>query len=216
MIAIVRKNGIMRVSETSRLASRHPRPTMKRSWTCLPMLFVPFLWGETKEPAPAAVDFNRQVRPILSEHCFACHGPDEKTRKAKLRLDTKEGARGVLAAGKPEDSELVNRITESDPARIMPPPKKGKALKPEPIDLLRRWVKEGANWSEHWAFVPPRKTALPQLRNPKTEIRNEIDQFIFARLEKEGLTPSPEADRVTFIRRVTLDLTGLPPTPTEV
>jgi len=189
---------------------------MRLSWTCLPMLLVPFVSGQAKEPSSGPVDFNRQVRPILSEHCFACHGPDEKTRKAKLRLDTKAGARGVLAPGKPEDSELVNRISESDPSQIMPPPKKGKALKPEQIELLRRWVKEGANWSEHWAFVPPRKPALPQLRNPKTPVRNEIDRFIFARLEKEGLTPSPEADRVTFIRRVTLDLTGLPPTPEEV
>src|SRR5262245_32911632 len=154
MIAIVRKNGIMRVSETSRLASRHPRPTMKRSWTCLPMLFVPFLWGETKEPAPAAVDFNRQIRPILSEHCFACHGPDEKSRKAKLRLDTKEGTfaklRGegfVIVPGKLQESELIARITSQDEREVMPPPRFNKNLTPQQIGLIKEWVEQGAKWS---------------------------------------------------------------------
>src|SRR5262245_14769961 len=200
MIAIVRKNGIMRVSETSRLASRHPRPTMKRSWTCLPMLFVPFLWGETKEPAPPAVDFNRQIRPILSEHCFACHGPDEKTRKAKLRLDTKEGIRRVVMAGKPDESDLVDRITESDVSRVMPPRKFNKPLKAEQIDLLRRWVQAGANWSEHWAFVTPKKPDLPKVSAPEWA-RNPLDHFVLARLDREGLKPASEADRATLIRR---------------
>lgn len=166
-------------------------------------------------PSSSAIDFNRHIRPILSEHCFACHGPDEKARKAKLRLDTRDGARGVLAPGKPDESDLLGRITDSDPTRVMPPPKKGKPLKPEQIDLVRRWIKDGANWSDHWAFQPLRRVAPPKVSAPGWP-RTPIDHFLLARLDREGLQPSAEADKVTFIRRVTLDLTGLPPTPEEV
>jgi mono/diheme cytochrome c family protein len=178
-----------------------------------------------QSPAPGAdppVDFNRQVLPILSDNCFACHGPDAKTRKAKLRLDTKEGAFAELRSGgfavvpgKPAESALVERVTAADDEERMPPPKSGKKLKPEQVELLRRWVAEGAVWKPHWAFVPPTRPALPAVTDAGW-VRNPIDRFVLARLEKEGLKPAPEADKVTLLRRVTLDLTGLPPTPAEV
>jgi mono/diheme cytochrome c family protein len=176
-------------------------------------------------PAAAAeppVDFNRQVLPILSDNCFACHGPDAKTRKARLRLDTREGAFAELRSGdravvpgKPDESALVERITAADDHLVMPPPESGKALKKEEVELLRRWIAEGAEWKPHWAFVPPARPDLPAVKGASW-VRNPIDRFVLARLEREGLTPAPEADRVTLIRRVTLDLTGLPPTPAEV
>src|SRR5262245_32405536 len=176
-----------------------------------------------KSPAPAAkVDFARDVRPILSENCFACHGPDAKARKAKLRLDTKAGAftelrsgGHALVPGKPAESALIERITTADHDELMPPPKSGKKLTPQQVTLLRRWVEQGAQWSTHWAFEAPRRPPLPKVANAAWP-RNGIDHFILARLEQEGLAPSSEADRVALIRRVTLDLTGLPPTPAEV
>lgn len=173
-------------------------------------------------PAVAQVDFSRQILPILSDHCFTCHGPDENKRKAKLRLDTKEGAFGPLrdgghavVPGKLDESELVRRVTAADVDEIMPPPGKGKPLKPEQIDLLKRWIEGGASWSQHWAFVAPHRPAPPVVSDP-TWPRRPIDQFILARLDREGLRPSPEADRATLLRRVTLDLTGMPPTSAEL
>jgi mono/diheme cytochrome c family protein len=173
-------------------------------------------------PPAAKVDFNRQVLPILADNCFACHGPDEKQRKAKLRLDTKEGAFAKLRSGgfaivpgKRADSPLVERITADDPNRIMPPVKSRKKLTPEQIALLTQWIDQGAAWSQHWAFVPPRRPELPRVADAAWP-RNPVDSFVLARLEKEGLRPSPEADRTTLLRRVTLDFTGLPPTPAEV
>jgi len=172
------------------------------------------------QPVPSGIDFARQVRPILTDNCFACHGPDEKTRKGGLRLDTRDGlfapgkTQAIVAPGKPEASELLRRLTVHD-AKQMPPKKTGKVLTPAQIDLLTRWVKEGAPWSQHWAFSPPVAAAPPAVKDEKW-IRNPIDRFVLARLEKEGLSPSPEADKVRLIRRVTLDLIGLPPTPKEV
>ncbi len=173
-------------------------------------------------PAPATIDFNRQILPLLSEHCFACHGPDQKQRKAGLRLDIRDGAFGKLrsgdvaiVAGKPDKSELVARISSTEASEIMPPPGKGKPLSAAQVALLKQWVQQGANWSAHWAYLVPRKAALPRVHSPSWP-RNPIDYFILARLEKEGLTPSPEAEKTALIRRVTLDLTGLPPTPAEV
>src|SRR2546429_5061045 len=169
-----------------------------------------------------AVDFDRDIRPVLSDKCFACHGPDEKERKAKFRLDRKDDAfkplkSGDLAIvpGHPEKSELIARITTKDEDALMPPPKSGKQLTAAQIDLLRRWIAEGANWQSHWAFVKPERPSLPAVKDKKWP-RNEIDRFVLARLEKEGLKPSPEADKPALIRRATLDLTGLPPTPQEV
>jgi hypothetical protein len=178
--------------------------------------------AEVSIPAKPTVDFTRQVRPILSENCFACHGPDEQKRKAKLRLDTKEGALGKLhdggfaiVPGKPEESELIARITADEPSNRMPPAKSRKSLKPEQIAVLRQWIEQGAPWSEHWAFVAPRRPPLPKVANAAWP-RTPIDYFVLARLEEKGLQPSPEADKTTLLRRVTLDLTGLPPTPAEV
>jgi Protein of unknown function (DUF1553)/Protein of unknown function (DUF1549)/Concanavalin A-like lectin/glucanases superfamily/Planctomycete cytochrome C len=164
---------------------------------------------------PPPVRFDRDVLPILSENCFQCHGPDEKARKAKLRLDTQAGAKAVLGAGKSAESELVRRIfADADDGR-MPPPKSNRTLTAAQKELLRRWIDEGAPWGKHWAYETPRRPALPAVKD-RAWPRNAIDFFVLARLEKEGLAPSPEAARETLIRRVTLDLTGLPPTPREV
>jgi hypothetical protein len=187
----------------------------------LPAVLLPWGWVVSADVPAPAISFDRQIRPILSENCFQCHGPDEKTRKAGLRLDTRAGLMGkgdirsIVAPGKLDDSELIVRILAADDQGHMPPQKTGKKLSPAQIDLLKRWVKEGAPWSEHWAFTAV--TAPPQPA-VKTEdwVRNPIDRFILARLEKEGLKPSPPADRARLIRRVTLDLLGLPPTPAEV
>ena len=163
------------------------------------------------------IDFNRQIRPILSDNCFACHGPDATQRKAKLRLDTKDGSRAELrdggfaiVPGKSAESVLMH----ASPPRnrpSMPPPKTDKKLTPQQIELLRQWIDQGAPWVQHWAFVAPRRPA--SCGHGRRVAETPIDHFILARLETEGLRPSPEADKTTLIRRVTLDLTGLPPTP---
>ena len=158
-------------------------------------------------------DFNREVRPILSQHCFKCHGPDEGQRKAGLRLDRRDGAKTALAVNKAGESEFVKRIV-SHGGDMMPPVYANKPLSEKEIAVLRRWVSAGAVYKPHWAFVPPKQAALPKVRNAAW-CRNPIDSFILARLEKQGLKPSPEADRVTLVRRVYLDLVGLPPTPEE-
>ena len=166
------------------------------------------------------VDFARDVRPILSAVCFKCHGPDEKERKADLRLDTADGAlktisdRAAFVAGKPAESEALRRMTASDPDERMPPADSGKSLSEAQIAIVRRWVEQGARWSSHWAFTPPRRPALPQFSDAEVTgwVRNPIDLFVLARLKQEGLSPSPEADKATLVRRVALDLVGLPPT----
>ena len=158
------------------------------------------------------IQFNRDVRPILSDACFQCHGPDKAKRKAKLHLDTEEGARSVLAPG---ESELLKRLTTSDKSKRMPPPSAAVTLTPKQIETLTQWIKEGAKWEKHWAFIPPVRSPLPSVKD-KAWPKNPLDHFVLARLEQEGLQPSPEADAVTLIRRLSLDLTGLPPTPAEV
>jgi hypothetical protein len=171
---------------------------------------------------PAVIDFARQIRPILSDNCFACHGPDDKARKARFRLDTKANAFGELRGGgraimpgKPAESELLARIRSGDPSELMPPPMSNKKLTEHEKELFRQWIEQGAPWTEHWAFVPPKRPALPKVKEQSWP-RNPIDGFILARLQKEHLAPSPEAPRPMLIRRVSLDLTGLPPTPAEV
>ncbi|MGH9853600.1 MAG: DUF1549 domain-containing protein, partial [Blastocatellia bacterium] len=164
------------------------------------------------------VDFNREIRPILSDNCFACHGPDENQRKARLRFDTKEGAfakPGVITPGDAAQSKLIKRVTSKDPDVVMPPPASGHKLNDKQIELLKRWIDEGAQWNEHWAFVAPKRPEVPKVTNAAW-VRTPVDSFILARLEKEGLKPSPEADKVTLLRRVHFDLTGLPPTPADV
>ncbi len=168
------------------------------------------------------VDFNRDIRPIFSENCYACHGPDANKRKAGLRLDLKEDALAKLKSdnfaivpGHPEKSSIVGRITTKDEDDKMPPLKTGKHLTTMQIDLLKRWIEQGAEWKPHWSFIKPERTAPHAIKNSQS-VRNPIDNFILARLEKEKLIPSAEAEKTTLIRRVTFDLTGLPPTPEEV
>ena len=167
------------------------------------------------------IDFNRDIRPILSENCFSCHGPDEKHRKAKLRLDTREGAtedRKGSVAVKPGDlqgSELWARIITKDPDDLMPPPDSHKKLTPQQIEMLKRWILQGAEYKGHWAFEAPKKPALPKIKNSSWP-RNAVDYFIAEKLEEKKLKPEPEASKERLIRRVTFDLTGLPPTPEEV
>jgi hypothetical protein len=170
---------------------------------------------------PKGVNFNRDIHPILSDNCFACHGPDEKQRIVNLRFDTKEGAfadRGgyqVIVPGKASESRLYQRISTKDAGTRMPPVGSERTLTEKQIDLIRQWIDEGANWQTHWAFSPPQRPDLPKVKDGAWP-HNEIDYFVLSRLEREGLKPSPEADKVTLLRRVTLDLTGLPPTPAEV
>jgi cytochrome c553 len=164
------------------------------------------------------VDFDREIRPILSENCFRCHGPDEESRQAELRLDTKEGALSdgrIVVARAPAESELYRRITSDDADERMPPADEGAALSRDQIETIRHWIEQGAQWRQHWAFEPPARPPLPAVRDAARP-RTAIDRFVLARLERERLAPSPEADKATLLRRVTLDLTGLPPTPAEV
>ncbi|HUQ92127.1 MAG TPA: DUF1553 domain-containing protein [Bryobacteraceae bacterium] len=172
-------------------------------------------------PAPATIDFQRQVRPILSDACFLCHGPDKGTRMADLRLDTREGAfearknGKLIQPGDPKASLLYRRITHEKPALRMPPVHTKKSLTESQKEILGKWIAEGAEWKEHWSFQPPVKRPPPVVRN-KAWGRTPIDNFILAKLEAARLTPALDADRRTLIRRVTLDLTGLPPTPEEI
>ncbi len=167
--------------------------------------------------APQPLDFNRDIRPILSENCFYCHGQDANKREADLRLDVREAAVAARAIvpGDPGASSILERIHSTDPDVLMPPPESNRRLSAEQKQLLDRWIREGAEYRPHWAFVPPTRCQLPQPRQADWP-RNEIDRFILARLEEAGLKPSPEADRPTLIRRLHADLVGLPPTPEEV
>ncbi|NBR85793.1 MAG: DUF1553 domain-containing protein [Proteobacteria bacterium] len=176
--------------------------------------------------APAAsagkLQYNRDIKPLLSDNCFACHGPDANTRKAKLRLDTKEGFFGqtksegpLLVPGQPEKSALFKRLVTKDQGDLMPPPESHKVLKPEQIARIRQWIAEGAQWQSHWAFLKPERPPLPAV-NDKKWGRNPLDAFVLARLEEKGLKPASEADRRTLARRLALDLTGLPPTVEQV
>jgi mono/diheme cytochrome c family protein len=163
------------------------------------------------------IEFNRDIRPILSDNCYSCHGPDKNRRKAKLRLDERASALAnqAIVPGKPDESELVARVTSDDGDEVMPPPSTHKTLTPVQKDLLRQWVAQGAEYQGHWAYVPPVCPPVPSVQH-RTWVRNPIDAFILPALESKGLGPSPEADRRTLIRRLSLDLTGLPPTPDEV
>jgi len=165
----------------------------------------------------AGISFNKDIRPILADACFHCHGPDPGTRKASLRLDTEAGffdpASGpTVIKGQPEKSPLYQRLISKDPDEIMPPPESHKELKPSEIALLKSWIAEGAPWQPHWSFITPTRPALPAVKTDAW-VRNPIDAFILASLESKQLSPAPEADPHTLIRRVALDLTGLPPTP---
>jgi hypothetical protein len=167
------------------------------------------------------IQFNRDIRPILADRCLQCHGPDQARRKANLRLDDERSVfadrkgHQVIKPGDPRNSELYRRLSSGDDSERMPPAKSGPPLPPREIEVIRRWIEQRAPWQRHWAFLVPERPALPAVGNQKW-VRNPIDPFVLARLEAAKLQPSPEADRTTLIRRVTLDLTGLPPTPAEV
>ncbi|MBI1842199.1 MAG: DUF1549 domain-containing protein, partial [Verrucomicrobia bacterium] len=199
----------------------------RRGSACLPTLALAFALAlmlalaaasaaQAAEPGPVA--FNRDIRPILSDNCALCHGPDPGTRKAGLRLDTKEGLysptakRGpAIVPGRLDESALWSRITTRDPDEVMPPPKSHKVLKPEEREIIRRWIQEGAPWQPHWSFIKPERPPTPDAGSLRSRVRNPIDAFVFSRLEGRGLAPAPEADRRVLARRLSLDLVGLPP-----
>ncbi len=168
------------------------------------------------------IDYNRAIRPLLSNNCLRCHGPDAAERKAGLRLDRREVAlqplkdgKRAIVPGKPEESALVSRIFSNEADEVMPPPSTGKKLSADEKTLLHRWIAEGAEYRDHWAFIRPEKPVPPAVK-VESWPRGAIDRFILARMEAQGLSLSPEADPTTLIRRLTLDLTGLPPTLDEV
>ncbi len=164
------------------------------------------------------LQYNRDIRPILSEACFRCHGADKNSREADLRLDERDavvGETGIIVPGDPSVSDLILRITSNDESERMPPPEEHRQLSKKEITLLRRWITEGATYEKHWAFIAPQRLTLPKVKNSDWS-RNAIDHFVLSKLEQGGLQPSAEADKATLIRRVTFDLTGLPPTLAEV
>ncbi len=163
------------------------------------------------------IQFNRDIRPILSETCFRCHGPDSAARKADLRFDRREVAvkLGAIVPGQPDKSEMITRIFSDDPDEQMPPPSSHKSLTAAQKDLLKRWIAAGAEYQPLWSFIAPKRPELPAVKN-EGWVRNPIDRFTLAKMQQNGLQPAPEADRRTLARRVSLDLTGLPPTEAEV
>jgi Protein of unknown function (DUF1553)/Protein of unknown function (DUF1549)/Planctomycete cytochrome C len=209
----------------------HP-PRRNKSLTAIPLrlalglaavalAMVPSLARTATKPLPKTVEFNRDVRLILSDKCFACHGPDRHARKAKLRLDQEASAKAdrdghpAIVPGHPERSELIHRINNPDPDDVMPPPEFEKKLSANEKAILKRWIAQGAVWEQHWAYLPPKRAPLPEVKRGDWPL-NAIDHFILAKIEDQGLEPSPEAERRTLIRRLSLDVTGLPPTPAEV
>jgi hypothetical protein len=187
-------------------------------------VLVPFLAAyvipATRGDEPR-IQFNRQIRPLLSDRCFRCHGPDARQRKADLRLDVETAAKAkrdgdpAIVPAKPDDSELIRRVTSEEVAERMPPPGAGMPLTREEISLFRRWISEGAEYQPLWSFLPPRRPRMPPVRDTRW-VHNPVDQFILTRLDAEGLSPSPAADKITLVRRTSLDLLGLAPSPEEV
>jgi hypothetical protein len=171
----------------------------------------------TPAPADEPLDFNRDIRPILSENCFYCHGQDGQKREADLRLDDRQAAidSGAIVPGDPGASTILERINSTDPDVLMPPPTSNRRLSDDQKKAVERWIKEGAVYEPHWAFVAPIRPALPAVQQARW-VRNDVDRFVLAKLEAAGLKPSPEADRPTLIRRLHADLVGLPPSPEEV
>ena len=174
---------------------------------------------EVAARVPATIDFNRHVKPILSDRCFACHGPDANRREAGLRLDVAENALAALedepgtfaiVPHRPKDSELYRRIVSTDPAVQMPPPESNLSLSEQEVAVLTRWIEQGAEYKPHWSFIKPERPEVPEVSD-EAWTRNPIDRFVLARLDQEGLLPTPEASRAQWLRRITFDLTGLPP-----
>jgi len=197
-----------------------PRRRLRANHASAFALAFAFAAGGSPLSAAEPVSFSREVLPILSDACFACHGPDEKARKGGLRLDTEAGARGAgdsgeraIVPGAGDAGEVMRRLLSADPDEAMPPPTSNHKIAPEQVALLRRWIDEGAVWGKHWAFDPPQR---PAVSGPSPGDRNAIDTLVRARLTREGLSPAPEAPPATLLRRVTLDLTGLPPSSDEM
>src|SRR5206468_3040937 len=180
---------------------------------CLSLLVVALPLAAADKP----VDYSREVRPILANSCYACHGPDEKARKAKLRLDLRdEAVKKAIVPGKAAESKLYAKVTTDDPDEVMPPAHAKKpAITPEKAELLKRWIDEGAKFDQHWAYVKPIRPDVPVVRNPAW-VRNAVDAFITRVHERNRFAPAPEADKVTLVRRLSFDLIGLPPSPAEV
>ena len=202
-----------------------PRSTLALRWL-VPILIAGFTTAQHEGvvplvPEPQTVDFLRDVRPILAQHCYQCHGPDKEQRKGELRLDRKQDAFAkhedytAIVPGNTNESELWLRVVSDDPDEVMPPPKADDKLKPAELEVLRSWINAGAPWQEHWAFVEPTRPSLPPLQDSSWP-KNDIDAFILAALEAKGMRPSGEATREAWLRRVTFDLIGLPPTPKEI
>jgi len=208
------------------MRTESPAPSRQVLFAAAAATLLPLLFAAGSGAAPAAppkVQYNRDIRPILAENCFPCHGPDSAARKADLRLDRAadatqmRGGHAAIVKGSPDLSEMIRRVTGK--GALMPPPASGRTLTPKQIATLKRWVSEGAEYEKHWSLIPPSRPALPPLAKGGIGgvwVRNPIDRFVLARLEKEHLTPAPEADRRTLARRVCLDLTGLPPDPADV
>ncbi len=190
-----------------------PRRLLLAVATIAVTVFLPAIGSAQGE----RLQYNEDIRPILNEHCFSCHGPDSASRQADLRLDQREPAieMKAIVPAKPDESEIIRRILSGDPDELMPPPKSKKPLSDAQKELLKRWVAEGAEYQPHWSFIPPTRPKVPAVQD-QAWVRNPIDAFILSRLEKMSLKPAPEADRRTLLRRVAFDLTGLPPKPEDV
>jgi hypothetical protein len=185
-----------------------------------PQTFLATLLALSAAPlyaAPGVTQFNRDIRPILAENCFACHGPDKNQRKAKLRLDVRDVAleHEAIVPGKPDQSKLVAHVFSDDPEEIMPPPKSNKKLTQKQKQLLKNWIADGAQYEPHWAYITPQRWPAPKPKHASW-VKNPIDAFILQKLEEKRVQPSPEADKRTLLRRLSLDLVGLPPTPAEL
>ena len=208
------------ISQPKKLIFKHLK--FRKQSSSLVLLSLSFLsYSCLAGEVPKEIDFNRDIRQLLSNNCFFCHGPDEEERKGGLRLDTREGAtaehkgRRAVVPGKPEESELLIRMQTHDEDDIMPPEESGKKITPQQIALIKEWIVQGAPYAKHWAYVKPERPEIPKTKQSEWA-NNPIDQFVLARLEKEGLKPSPSLDRLTLARRLSLDLIGLPPSNSEV
>ncbi len=213
----IRRYGKCRL-DNSRLWFIMPRAHFSLSLLAAALLFA---CRAISAAESGGLHFNRDIRPILSEACLHCHGPDKSHREGDLRLDVRDDAlrnrdgHAVIVPGQPEASALLARITSTDADERMPPPKSERQLTPQQIDTLCRWVAQGAPYEAHWSFVPPQVPSLPAVRDQRWA-RQPLDLFVLDQLQRAGLKPSPEADRLALVRRVALDLTGLPPTIAEV
>ncbi len=197
---------------------------------CLGVLFLLTALGSpnalstlrAQDAARGGIEFARDIRPILVDKCYSCHGPDETKREGELRVDFEsdvfaERDAATIVRGNPDESELYRRLLSEDEDEQMPPADSGKSVSKQQVALLKKWIAEGAQWQEHWSFEKLAKPKPPTCKDSTGKFaQNEIDHFTLARMQAEKFTPNPAADRVTLIRRLSFDLTGLPPTPADV